>query len=481
MSRRGGLGAGSGAIAAHLRAAGPAADPAETARYSLEAAAELRSVYAWDEAVEHAEAAVRLLDRACGPGGHAARRSPRGMPRLRSGRGYHEGVALLEMALRQYLRAGDEAAAGAVHSRIGGALCLHHSVMDVPRPWSTSRPPSACCPPPRRSTTCTGAGPTRPCSGCVPGCSARQRLGPRRSPRRSGGATSRCSPAGPRAGRRSTRVASPTPRRPGNGPGRPRTSWPTPTWAGRRSTPPRSLANAYLLDPETARAWCRRGLGQPRFTAFAHPHGAVVDQLALALAAMGDLEAARDAVERLPRGRRGEPDAALPRRAVGAGREVVGGGRGADESAGDLHDAALNLRWLATARLALGDDGGARAALGRALSLALRGTPGADRARRPRPSWPRCSRRTTTRPRQEHLARCEEILAGGERLVRGSRGRWSWHGRPSRPGAVTTRSPTTPRPALSTCSRPTGCPGAGRPRCSRGQGCWTVGARTPRR
>ena len=39
------------------------------------------------------------------------------------------------------------------------------------------------------------------------------------------------------------------------------------------------VANAYLWDPTTARSWCRRGLGQPQFTAFDHPHGAVVDQL----------------------------------------------------------------------------------------------------------------------------------------------------------------------------------------------------------
>ena len=44
------------------------------------------------------------------------------------------------------------------------------------------------------------------------------------------------------------------------------------------------MSTAYLMDPESARAWCRRGLGQPRFDSLAHPHDALVDQLVLALA-----------------------------------------------------------------------------------------------------------------------------------------------------------------------------------------------------
>ena len=86
------------------------------------------------------------------------------------------------------------------------------------------------------------------------------------------------------------------------------------------------VSNAYLLDPRTARSWCRRGLGQPRFTAFDHPHGTVVDQLSLALAALGEIDAAHEAAARPAPGRGRPPDADLSRRGLGAGRKRLGGG-----------------------------------------------------------------------------------------------------------------------------------------------------------
>jgi predicted ATPase len=123
----------SAAIAAHLRAAGPAADPLEAARYSLAASDEFSVVHAWDEAIEHAEAAVRLLEGTEPPGARADAARRAGMLRLKSGRGYGQGVELLETALHQFLRAGDEESAGLVHSRLGGAYSLHHTIADIPR------------------------------------------------------------------------------------------------------------------------------------------------------------------------------------------------------------------------------------------------------------------------------------------------------------------------------------------------------------
>ena len=125
--------AGSAAVAMHLRAAGPAADPAEAAEWSLRAAQDAGSLYAWDEAIVHADAAVRLLEDTAPPTGQAEAAVTAAMLRLKSSRGFSEAVGLLETALRRYVAAGDDGAAGVVHSRIGGALCLHHSVMDIPR------------------------------------------------------------------------------------------------------------------------------------------------------------------------------------------------------------------------------------------------------------------------------------------------------------------------------------------------------------
>ena len=96
-----------------------------------------------------------------------------------------------------------------------------------------------------------------------------------------------------------------------------------------------------------AAAW-----GSPRFDVLEHPHDALADQLALALAESGELDAARRAVDELPA-------EAVARRHV---RFLLGGWEKAAEewqaaldddlSAGDLRDAALNARWLAEARLA---------------------------------------------------------------------------------------------------------------------------------
>ena len=59
-------------------------------------------------------------------------------------------------------------------------------------------------------------------------------------------------------------------------------------------------ANVYLLDPATARAWCRRGLGQPGFSTLAHGHSTVVDLLGHAMALQGDVTSARELTEELP-------------------------------------------------------------------------------------------------------------------------------------------------------------------------------------
>jgi hypothetical protein len=59
------------------------------------------------------------------------------------------------------------------------------------------------------------------------------------------------------------------------------------------------IATELLLDPVTGRSWCRRALGQPRFLAFSQPHKQS-RQLARAMAAMGELDAAARASAALP-------------------------------------------------------------------------------------------------------------------------------------------------------------------------------------
>ena len=72
-----------------------------------------------------------------------------------------EALELLESALPEYLAAGDDEAAGAVHSRIGSALCLHHSVMDIPRALEHFDAAERLLAAPRPTTTSTAVAPTR--------------------------------------------------------------------------------------------------------------------------------------------------------------------------------------------------------------------------------------------------------------------------------------------------------------------------------
>ena len=402
------------AIAAHLCAAGPAADPLEAARYSLAAADEFSAVHAWDEAIEHAEAAVRLLEENETPGARADAALRAGMLRLRSGRGYPQAVELLETALHQFLRAGDEQSAGVVHSRLGGAYSLHHTITDIPRALEHFDAAERLLPAPDTVYHLHR------------GRAQAAMLGLRTSLMRR--SAERAEVIATSLGRRDLTVlpgwalgwAALNEGRVAEAVSRWERAWGVAheladPYLGWTPVNGASLAfNAYLLDPETARSWCRRGLGQPRFTAFADPHGAVVDQLVLALASTGDLRAAHEAAE-------GLTEDAVARRMLlfldGRWEQAEAAWAAAaasDEARGDRHDAALNLRWLSSARSALGDDPGARRALEQALALAVEG-PQVPLELTARAGLARLLACDAPVPAAEHLARCEQILAGGER------------------------------------------------------------------
>jgi tetratricopeptide (TPR) repeat protein len=177
------------------------------------------------------------------------------------------------------------------------------------------------------------------------------------------------------------------------------------------------FATEYLLDPVAGRAWSRRALGQPRFESFGHPHDAVVDQLALAQAAMGDMDQARRTVEPLP-------DDAIARRVLlfldgdweQAAREWADA-LGRDEAAGDLHDAAVSGRWLAHTFAALGQTDRAIRTLHEVLKISEDG-PQVPTELHARAHLARLLAASDPVVASEHLRRCEEIIAAGE----------DWHG-----------------------------------------------------
>ena len=404
---------GSAAIAVHLRAAGAAADPGEAARFSLEAAQEAGAVYAWDEAIDHAQAAVELLEGTAAGHEHAEAAVAAGMLRLKSVRGLPQALSLLDTALREYLRAGEEASAGVVHSRIGGALALHHSVMDIPRALEHFDAAERLLPTPgtayhlhrgRSQATMHGLRTSLLAAASDRAESIATAIGRRDLAVVAGWARGW---AAANEGRLADAAASwERGWRTAHEMADPYLGWMPVNGAA-------LLANAYLLDPRTARSWCRRGLGQPRFTSFAHPHGAVVDQFALSLAAMGEVEGAHEAADRLP------ADAGARRMLLfldGAWEEAEASWAAAvaaDEAAGDLHDAVLNLRWLASTRGALRDREGAVTALERALAVACQG-PQVPSEVGARAGLARLLAEERPAEADDHLSRCDEILAGGE-------------------------------------------------------------------
>ncbi len=405
--------AGAAAVATHLREAGPAADPGEAAEWSMRAAQEASALYAWDEAIAYADAAVDLLQGTASGPSLAEVAVTAAALRLRSSRGYDRAVELLETALREHLAAGNDSAAGTAHSRIGSALSLQHSVMDIPRALDHFEAAERLLRDPTKVFYVSR------------GRAQAAMFGLRTEVLQTSG--DRAAHLAAQMGRRDLDVTA---------------SWGQ-AWAavngGRLGEAAQIfermwgtaheladpylgwlpvnaaalVANAYVLDPAAARSWCRRGLSQPRFTTFAHSHETVVDQLGLALATMGELAAAREAVASL------RPDA-VARRVItfldGDWEQAEGAWAAAlarDVSVGDLHDAALNARWLAAARLALGDRDGSADALEQALALGRAG-PQLPTELAARAELARLAADGDLGAAEAHLARCEEILAGGE-------------------------------------------------------------------
>ena len=345
---------GTAAVAAHLRAAGPAAEPIEAAEWSLRAAREAGDLYAWDEAVEYAEAAVDWLAAVPPPTRQAEAAVNAALLRLKSSRGFDAAIGLLETALRRYVAASDQMAAGLVHSRLGGALSLHHSVMNIPRALDHFDAAERLLPSPETVFHLHRGR----CQAAMYGL--RTDLLQE--------SANRAAAIAEGAGRRDLAVlagwaqgwAAVNQGRMSDAAAIWQSTWSlahelADPYLGWMTVNQAALVgNAYLLDPQNARTWCRRGLAQPQFATFSHPHDAVVDQLSLGLALMGELPAARDAADALP------GDAVARRMLTFLSGDWEGAEQSwaaaaaADESAGDRHDAALNLRWLAMARRHLG-------------------------------------------------------------------------------------------------------------------------------
>ena len=195
----------------------------------------------------------RLLADASPPTRQAEAAVSAALLRLKSSRGFDAAIGLLETALRRYVAAGDRRA-GLVHSRLGGALSLHHSVMNIPRALDHFDAAERLLPSPETVFHLHRGR----CQAAMYGLrtdllleSADRAAAIAEGP---GDATSPSSPAGRRGGRRSTRAGSATPPPSGSRSGPSPTSWLIPIWAGSRSIRRRWSA--------TPTCWTRRMRGR---------------------------------------------------------------------------------------------------------------------------------------------------------------------------------------------------------------------------
>lgn len=400
------------AAAGHALEAGPAADPAEAAALVDRAAHLAAASFGFDVAVRLAEARLPLLRRSAPAAEQAAADVEVARLRLRAGRGYDRVVELLERALGTYLSLGDTEAAGMVHSRLGGALVIPHPDMDVVRSLEHFAAAERMLPP---STDLFSFHRGR-LSAAMHALDTTTMAE----------AAERCSAIADSAGRPELVVAAEWGRgwhaldlgRPtaalahleeawsrAQALGDPLIGWP-PTNAASL------ICTVYLLDPTQGRLWCRRGLGQPRVDQLAHQRDALVDQLVLALATTGELDAARRAAARLPEEAVG---CRLVRFLLGEWEEAAAQWQAAldhDLAAGDRHDAVVNARWLADALLVLGEERRAAEVLGQALEIA------ATAPQVPSEIWlrARLAGLASIEPDEAaaHLARCEQVLATGD-------------------------------------------------------------------
>jgi tetratricopeptide (TPR) repeat protein len=402
------------AAAVHLRAAGRLIDRTRAAQASLRAADEAAGMYAWDEAIAHAEAAVAILANAGATPARQAEAAVR-TARLveRSGTDYPRAVHHLEAALEHNRNTGNDAAVAEVHSLLGYVLTTHPDVMDIPRALGCFAVAAA--------TISSG----QPAFELHRGKAQAAMYGLRTE--QGVTAATRALEIAEQLGRDDLRALA-------------RSLLACHRFSCGELAMPLTMAvdvwdvaqqlddphlmweaafgvawvnNVYLLDPAAGEEWCRRGLAQPRLMTIRHARDGLKDHLAYALASQGAMDSARELVAGL------SADAVTHRlllfldgdwpAAEGSWARALAD----DLDKGDLIDAALNACWLGHVRWLLGCESGAVEALRHALTISLDG-PHVATELMSRAELARILAPASDDEAAEHLARCDDLLARGE-------------------------------------------------------------------
>ena len=128
------------ALALHHRQAGGTGDPGKAIEYSVAAGEAAQSVFAYEDAVRHWEAALDLLETEGGDAVTRAVLSGRlGDLKFTTGLDYEGGIRCVEEALRIYQELDMSERAAQMHSRLGRDLSSFPATMDIPRALSHYR------------------------------------------------------------------------------------------------------------------------------------------------------------------------------------------------------------------------------------------------------------------------------------------------------------------------------------------------------
>lgn len=403
------------AAAIHHRASGRLGDRERAASLSLAAADAAAELHAWDEAATHAEAAVAILASDHAPAAVQADATRRAAELLTaSTTDLPRAVRHFGAALEHARRAGDERAVAAVSSRLGFVLSLHHRVMDIPRALAllddagtvlTEGEPAFHVRYGTALATVFGGQTVRGTTAAAEAQRWAEELG-----RQDLAALVRPIAAHHRGSAGQLGVAHALLDDAWGVTAElddPRLAWDVATEAA-------LIASVFLLDPATSRTWCERALARPRFVTLPLPLEGISDQLAQALAILGDLAGAREVAAALP-------DDAVSRRLLllcdgqweRAERSWIAAGE-RDLARGDLFNAMLNLYWAAEARWLLGRARDALDALHHALQICEDGPLIPGELMVSAASARLLAGAGHLDGAAAHLARCDDILAGGE-------------------------------------------------------------------
>ena len=403
------------ALAHHYRRAGPA-EATRAIDCGVAAGEAALAAFSYDEAVEHWEGVVELLDAAGDTEGRAQLLGRVGDLQFTTGIDPEGSVEYLDKALRLYEGLGQEEQAAEMHTRLGRNLATFPASMDIPRALDHYRAAGAIL----------TRGPARSALGYVVFGLAATALWAMRTEEGLAQAEQALEIADRRGNDSLARNAIALrghhvvcSGRLDDGFRGLETAWEAADRA-EHLMPAFSatwVAAGLLLDlrdPRTAMTWCRRELATPRIAAARNPLRTLQGELARAHALAGELTEARRLAEEADLVKYTAAFLAFFEGSFDEAAELWADQQEDDRRRGNhLYDWAAS-HWLGILRRTEGDTAAAEARLQEALNIALQG--GSVLHELPAQAELALTLADAGRPGdgRQHLTRAEEILAGGE-------------------------------------------------------------------